>query len=156
MKIINKRKKILIYPKFQIKLIILNLLLVAFIIGSVVFFINQSFTNLHEQGISANLSASHPYFGFLKYQSSLLYKYLWIGTIVGFVITTWLSLILSFKLAGPIVRLHSYFGEMAKGNDLDKNVSFREGDFFNDLPDLINKAHMVIKENAKAKENKDE
>lgn len=152
----NKRKKILIYPKFQLKLIFLNLLLVVIIIATVTFFINQSFSDLYQQGVDANLGTDHPYFGFVKYQSSLLYKYLWIGSGIGFVITTWISLFLSFKLAGPIVRLHSFFGEIAKGNIQEQDVFFRKGDFFSDLPQLINSALKEIKKKSNTKGSRDE
>jgi hypothetical protein len=56
------------------------------------------------------------------------------------VIASLWGLFYSHKIAGPLYRLNKYFEDAAvKGEPLDKKVYFREDDFFQEVPESINK-----------------
>lgn len=133
------RKNWIIYPAFQLRLILANLLVMLVVLGCTFFAIKKSYQNLHTEGISAQLAADHPYFGFVNYQSDMVFSYLGIAFFVAFILSTIVSIYVSHKVAGPIVRLRGHFKRIADGDSVEK-VAFRKGDFFSDLPEEINKA----------------
>ena len=69
---------------------------------------------------------------------------------VGLVLSYLLTLILSNRLAGPIVRLREHFRKISEGGNLEP-VYFRQKDFFNDLPPLINDALKKVSRGEKQK-----
>lgn len=135
----SMRTKFLIYPKFQISLIIGNLAVMSCMIGAVVVAIYRSYHYLHEQGVAVGLSADHPYFRFVELQSRLVYQALALAFGVGAVVSVVVTLILSQRLAGPIHRLREYFRDIANGGAVQP-LGFRKRDFFSDLPEVINQA----------------
>jgi hypothetical protein len=68
------------------------------------------------------------------------------GWAVSFVTT----LILSHKLAGPIVRLKWYFQQIAKTGHA-KPVHFKKSNFMQDLPPIINQALQKLESGEKEK-----
>lgn len=102
------RKKLLIYPQFQLMLIAINL---------ATYFLT--------------------FFGIFYFFSA---DYIFAALIGGAVVSSVSTLVLSNKLAGPIVRLHLHFKFIAEGGRNIPAVFFRKGDFFNTLPPLINAA----------------
>ncbi len=121
---------------------------------AVAFFVSRSYANLRAQGLAENLKLDHVYFRFIDYQSSLVYTYLGGALAVGFLLSAVMTLILSNKLAGPIVRLHVFFKQIIKGQRPVPAVFFRRGDFFKDLPPLINHAMDVLQREKKKDEDK--
>lgn len=138
------RKNWIIYPQFQLRLILANLFVMVIVLASTYFAIRHTYQNLHSEGLNAHLAPDHPYFGFVNYQSNMIYSYLGIAFLVAFILSTLVSVFISHKVAGPIVRLRGYFKRIAEGNSVEK-VAFRKGDFFSDLPEEINKAIERIK-----------
>jgi hypothetical protein len=138
------RKNWIIYPKFQLQLVVANLVVMLIVLGLTYLFINQSYENLLNEGVSAQLDAEHPYFGFVKYQSGIVYSYLGLSFLVAFLLSTIASIYISHKVAGPIVRLRGHFKKISEGAPVEK-VAFRRGDFFSDLPGEINKAFDKVK-----------
>lgn len=134
------RKKLLIYPKFQLTLLALNV--VSIVMTNLVFylFVNQSYKDLRLEGIDNNLPIDHAYFQFLDYQWKIIFKYLGLAMGINILLFGVFTIILSNKLAGPIIRLHSYFKNIILGQRPVPSVFFRKGDFFRDLPPLINEA----------------
>ena len=134
------RKKFLIYPKFQLTLLALNV--VSIVMTNLVFylFVNQSYRDLRMEGIDNNLPADHAYFQFLDYQWKIIFKYLGLAMGINIILFGIFTIILSNKLAGPIIRLHSYFKNIILGQRPVPSVFFRKGDFFRELPPLINEA----------------
>jgi hypothetical protein len=136
------RWQLLIYPRFQLTLLLIE----AIVISSVFFFIivqaSRSYRKLRELGEGAGLAATHSYFKVLELQFQNLQTHLLIAFGVGFLVSALATLALSNRLAGPIVRMTEYFkrinetGEWSESNELH----FRKGDFFSELPPLINKA----------------
>ena len=98
------RSKLLIYPRFQLTLISVNVLVMGLVLAFVWLQTSRSFRELQAMGVQAGLSPEHAYFKFLKFQSAYLNSYLLIGLIAGIAVSAIFSLFLSQRLAGPIVR----------------------------------------------------
>lgn len=115
------RKKLLIYPQFQLLMIAINL---------ATYFLT--------------------FFGIFYFFSE---KYIFGALIFGAIFSSVATLILSNKLAGPIVRLHLHFKFIAEGGKNIPAVFFRKGDFFTSLPPLINSAMDRMKKETEAIED---
>lgn len=100
---------------------------------------SQSFDLLREMGREARLPESHAYFKFISMQAELLYQHLAIALIVAFFVSTVVTLFLSHRLAGPIVRLKGHFIRIAESGKAER-IQFRKNDFFLDLPPIVNSA----------------
>jgi hypothetical protein len=68
-----------------------------------------------------------------------------IALVVGVLATGITTLLLSHKMAGPMIRLRNYFGQISKDGDFPETLNFRNGDFFQDLPPMINQAFAALK-----------
>jgi hypothetical protein len=55
------------------------------------------------------------------------------------------TLILTHKMAGPLMRLKGFFGDVAKTSEFPEALRFRDGDYFQDLPPAINGAFGALK-----------
>jgi hypothetical protein len=141
-----------IYPRFQGMLIVANVFLMGIVFALVAALTYRSYTRLLQQGTLLGLPAGHPYFQFLQIQFTTFLTHLGVAFIAGTVLTSTATLLLSHRLAGPIVRLKGFFGQIA-GNGLGPSsaVTFRTGDFFAELPEIINRALAKIVEQERAK-----
>ncbi len=140
------RLRLIIYPKFQLSLLLGNVLVTSGIFFFVYMSVKEAFTSLHDDGVRIGLEAGHPYFKFVEYQSETILKGIFFYFIIGVLISTLWMLLLSNKLSGPILRLRGYFAQIAEGKKDYSPISFRKGDFFIDLPPVINKALERISE----------
>jgi hypothetical protein len=138
-KSLKNRLRIITYPKFQLTLLIGNFIVTGSIFGSVYFFVNKAFAKLIADGIAAGLDQQHAYFQFLEYQMATINSYIFYSFTLGFVLSSVWMLILSHRLAGPILRLKGYFAQIARGESYPE-IKFRQNDFFTDLPPVINEA----------------
>ncbi|MGK5083201.1 hypothetical protein WDW37_07825 [Bdellovibrionota bacterium FG-1] len=131
----------LIYPKFQLGLIGVNALVMAGAMALVAYQFHRSMQKLKEMGRVAGLTEGHAYFRFLDLQSTTISSYIGIAFVVAFCLSLVLTLVFSHRLAGPIVRLKGFFRAISEGKEpVQYSVKFRQGDFFGDLPPLVNSA----------------
>lgn len=136
----KKRVNFLIYPKFQLGMILINLFLIIFVFGVTFFQAFGTFRRFSEIGESIQLPPDHAYFRLIEFQGSRLYSSLIVSFTVAFILSGILTLLISHRLAGPIVRLRGYFRRIAQTRSVEEPLKFRERDFFDDLPDAINDA----------------
>ncbi len=134
----KKRTKLLIYPKFQLPLIFLNILIFFAITAIQLIVSHRAFTNFKELGETAGFESHHPYFAFIERYEAEFIQYALIGAGLGLLCFVIANLILSHKISGPICRLKSYFSALEK--DKKPTLSFRKNDFFSELPAEINSA----------------
>tara|TARA_B100000925_G_scaffold151762_2_gene113841 strand:+ start:4478 stop:4918 length:441 start_codon:yes stop_codon:yes gene_type:complete len=130
-------KNFLIYPKFQLVLIGVNC---VFLIGSflfVYFGVYKGFDSLKQAGVNAKVSSSHPFYKYLEYQESYILQYVIIALVVSLILTILFSMILSYKVVGPIKRLGLDLEKFINGENIE--FSSRKGDYFREIPELINK-----------------
>lgn len=133
------RKNFLIYPKFQLLLIGCNIAIMTMGFLTIYLGLHHFFAQLHARGVDSGLSLDHYYFIFLGGQSRQLYGLVGGAYVLSTLISSLFTLYLSQKIAGPILRLKSYFNGIEKGAAL-KELQFRKGDFFEELPQTINEA----------------
>ncbi len=138
-----KKKKfrwnLLIYPKFQLTLVFLVLVVFVTTLGCITFEFWQTFENLNNVGLQSNLGQNHVYFEFLRAQRVTLFKIIAYVGGVGLLLSLLVSLYVTHRLAGPLVRLKSHFERMGNTGEF-REIHFRENDFFEELPEIINVA----------------
>jgi len=133
------RYKLMIYPRFQVTILMFN-----FFIAMGIFFltnwrINAYFNQMRKLGEDASFPGEHIYFKFVSLQEAGLESSMIQIALVGLILSTLGFLILSHKISGPMIRLKRYFSNISQTQKVDP-ISFRNGDFFSDLPALINGA----------------
>jgi hypothetical protein len=74
----------------------------------------------------------------VNYHTEQFYRNLGLGFAIGILASSVLTLILSHRLAGPIVRLKKFFEALGQKGDSPSTLQFRKMDFFSDLPPVIN------------------
>lgn len=62
-----------------------------------------------------------------------------IGITVSFVISFILGIIISHRVAGPMVKLKKHFENVAQDIENETSVHFRDGDFFREVASAYNK-----------------
>lgn len=136
----NRRRipKLLVYPRFQLLLIGSNLgILLLTFVG---FWITSQEII---QGLSpaAKLSGVEVEFfqRYLAYQESQFRTAFLVAVILAVAVSGGVTLILSHRVAGPILRLKNFLRDITT-NDQTRPLSFRDGDFLSDLPSLVNDA----------------
>ena len=138
------RKKYLIYPKFQVTLLVANAIALASFFALILVVMamsNQEMTILGEQ---AGLTAEHPYFQFLDVQAKSLAASIVVAAGVALLATTVFFVWLSHRLVGPLVGMKSYLAAYQKaaesGQPLPPPIQFRKEDYFQDLAQSLNDA----------------
>ncbi len=131
------RLKILIYPKFQLRLIISSVLLnlTAFLI--LYLNVDYFFDSLLNAGQMAGAISGDPFFTFVQNQKEKLTQLIVLSLILSTLITSIIILWISQKIAGPLYRLQVYLKYTIETGDI-KKLSFRKGDYFLEIADLIN------------------
>ena len=140
----TKRQQFLVYPKFQLLMVGVQMIVLAFSLIPIGLVIMRSFDVLEKTAVQSGLSRDNGFFHFIVVQKQLILgSALWpllAGILVNLAITIWLS----DKLVGPIVRLKREFTEMESTGEVQE-VAFRKGDFFSDLPPIVNRALKRLK-----------
>jgi hypothetical protein len=144
------RKFALVYPRFQLLLMVCNLSVLTVAFAAVVMNVAASYAVLRQQGISAGMPPDHSYFNFLDLQARLIYKSIALALGLSFLGMGLVTLWLSNRLAGPIVRLREYFRNIAVSGNYDA-LRFRKDDFFPDLPEAVNDALTTLKPHSQDK-----
>src|SRR4051794_26046032 len=89
------RKKLLIYPRFQLTLIVINALLMMGAFGISLYQSSEVFNRFVKLGNSIQLAPDHPYFQMIKFQSNSLYSHLILAFLVAILTASFTTLILS-------------------------------------------------------------
>lgn len=134
-----KKGKLLIHPNFQIKFICflvgaLFLALLFFYLGEVYFM-----KEITAYGKELNLPPNHAFYKLLGLQKSLMNKVFIFTSIFIFLYLVIFGLVLSNRVAGPLIKLRSYFEDMAETGEL-KKIHFRDGDFFKEIEKSFNES----------------
>lgn len=135
----KKKRRLLVYPEMQTPLIFANM---AILLGLTAVFVAAFYagnSKLIGLGEMSGFDTNHTYFKFIQYQASVFYKYIALGSVVGMALSTFVTLWISRRMAGPIVKLESYFDKMAE-NGKFQEIKFRKDDYLHPLGKKINKA----------------
>jgi hypothetical protein len=133
-------KKFLINTEFQIQFIA-SLLLISVVSMSIIYLANDYFFHTYmEKGQLLNLPPDHPYFLMIHEQKRFMTKvFIAVALSISGVAVIW-GLFYSHKIAGPLYRLQRYFvNAAALDPQLKTKIYFRDDDFFQEVPDSINR-----------------
>jgi hypothetical protein len=137
----NRRstKNLLIYPQFQIPLIVFNL--GALGLSLLVFWVTSQKV-LGDLEPAAKLSGVEIDFfrKYLQYHSRQLHIMFAVSGFITLLVSFVSTLVLSHKIAGPMVALRHYFRKVKDGVQPMPRLKFRDFDFLQDIPPLINEA----------------
>lgn len=146
----RKTKNLLIYPTFQFSLIGFQGLMMALAFAIVVIENQMAFSHLRMMGVSSGLNPEHPYFRFVDQQAHSFLLHTSIAFAIALLVSSWITLYLSFKLAGPVLRMKGYFSKIAEQGENGVDVlRFRNGDFFAELPEFVNTAVQRLMKDSK-------
>lgn len=141
-------KNYLVYPKFQLNLVLIGVLISAISFFVLSFEIHQSFEYLMNIGQRLNFKSDSGYFKLLETQKALLTKNLiFVGLISAF-FSSIISIYVSHRIVGPIYRLRKYFQDAKIEGGPKLPLKFRDNDYFEDLPKTIN--DVLFKEEKKS------
>ncbi len=145
----RKIRNFLIYPRFQLSLVFTQTLLLTVLYLFARWGVDTAFEKLHASGVTSGFNANHPYFAFVAAQKNMVMQYFTTAVIACAVLYAVVSIVLSHRLAGPLVRLRTIFHRIGdQGWDGIESIRFRQGDFFQDLPPEINRAFQRLSQDA--------
>lgn len=139
------KRKYLVYPKFQMTLIIVNSLVTIVLFGFTALLVVRSHIYLESLVRQTRLPAQNLFSQLLTQQLRTLLIYMGLAVLVGVFTMAITALMLSHKMAGPMIRLRNFFNGIAKNGDFPEELHFRDGDFFTDLPPTVNQAFTALK-----------
>jgi len=139
------RRKYLVYPRFQLTLMVMNALITLALFSLIAYLVMKSHLYLENLVRQTRLPAQSLFIQLLAQQLRSLLIYMFAALGVGLLTTVTFTLLISHRMAGPIIRLRGYFTQIGKTGDFPEDLRFRQGDFFQDLPPTINNALLVLR-----------
>ena len=134
-----RRLNLLLFPRFQLTLIGINLLILILMASVIWIEMSRSFSDLASVGGMAGPGAEY-FKEYLGYQISKLQQSMLISLILGVVVCVFMTLLLSWRFVGPLVNLRRFFETIVRGTKPTPKLQFRQGDYLDDLPPLVNRA----------------
>lgn len=138
--LILREKKFLINKNFQLQFMI-SLLVISICSMSIIYFANDYFFYTYlQKGEALDLPPDHPFFLMILEQKQFMRTvFICVAASISAIACIW-GLFFSHKIAGPLYRLQRYFTQAAIDKEnLNRKIYFRENDFFQEVPDSINK-----------------
>ncbi|MEA9355083.1 hypothetical protein SHI21_02670 [Bacteriovorax sp. PP10] len=96
------------------------------------------FWNFEQTGYSVGIPEGHIFFRFIADQRSLMNTILLIAAPIITLVTCYIGIKLSHRVAGPIYRMTKHLEELNEKGEI-KEVKFRENDYFLELQNEFNK-----------------
>lgn len=152
-----REKKFLINNDFQVQFM-LSLLLISICSMSVIYLANDYFFHSYMQkGQALNLPPDHPFFLMIHEQKKFMtHVFIVVALSISTIAGLW-GLFYSHKIAGPLYRLNRYFTQAAKDSaPLSQKIYFRDDDFFQDVPESINKYIDSMRASIKKEQDQDQ
>jgi hypothetical protein len=134
----RKVQSLLIYPKFQLSLIKAAVFSSGLVGASYLAANAYFFGRFHQVGKALGLPEDHAYFQFLLTQQKTMYWVLGTTSVLACGILCVGAIILSHRVAGPLIRLKRHMDAISEGA-APGPISFREGDYFEDLAESFNR-----------------
>ncbi|MCC2679645.1 MAG: hypothetical protein K0R29_2221 [Pseudobdellovibrio sp.] len=121
--------------------------LLASVVPLVILFVFQLrlFNEQIKSGQLSELPETHPYFVFMNTFQSQFMNMFGLAVLASVITCFILGVIVSHRVAGPLVKITDHFDRIADGTEEDKEIKFREGDFFHDLAKSYNKRLKNVK-----------
>jgi len=126
-------------------LIMVNSVVTIVLFGFTSLLVVRSHIYLETLVRQTRLPAQNLFSQLLTQQLRNLLIYMFIAAFIAVLTMGITALLLSHKMAGPMIKLRNFFNGIAKSGDFPETLSFRNGDFFQDLPPTINQAFTSLK-----------
>lgn len=155
----NRRKNILSNPKEQMRIITFFSIL-AIIYAAINYFINMRALHTLANKIidtTQSVEVRHDVGILLTQQSSILNIQLIIFTLLAISMLIMGVVLMSHRIGGPIYHITKYMREISNETTQPRPISFRKGDFFNEMADAFNtfqKKQGILKKTTKDNVNK--
>jgi len=149
---LKKRKNFLIYPKFQLSLIAGNTLIISAAFFIILAFANQTHGEILQSAIDAKVSIKHPFFKFSNFQFNEYKNSLYLGMSLVLVISNIITLAITHKIAGPLVRLRNELNTVSQTGKI-ATLKFRKKDLFIDIADKYNAAMSKVSRKDRSDDN---
>ncbi len=123
----------------------MNAFITVILFGMVIFFVVRSHLYLQNLVQQTRLPAQNLFIQLLTDQLRTLLIYMFIALGGAVIFMSIFTLMISHKMAGPVIRLRNFFNQISKTGEFPDPVKFRDGDYFQDLPPTINAAFSALK-----------
>jgi ABC-type spermidine/putrescine transport system permease subunit II len=140
------RRKLLILPKFQLLLVGINLAVILLISLITWISIRNALTDLRPLAGLSGIEVNY-YKHYLDYQANSFQTALLVSFVIAVIASTLITLVASHRLAGPLVRMRNFLRTVVELEKPVPPLEFRDGDYFSDIPPLVNR--LVTKLNEK-------
>lgn len=140
----RKWRNFLIYPRYQLAILIGHLLIL--VAGFIVIYyqVQNSFFQLDEVASAKNILASPLYKELVLYQENFILTTIFSTMIYCFVVAALFSIVFTHKSAGAIYGLKKYLKDIAE-QGWKRPLIFRKNDLHQELPEIVNAAIERIK-----------
>jgi hypothetical protein len=132
----NRRKKYLLNPKFQLKIMAYFLAFTLFNLVIYYVAIHLFFFRFETIATELGIPENHVFFRFLSEQKSVMNLIFLASSIFTISSLSLIGLMISHRIAGPIYSLCQYLKNFGVGSG--EEFELREGDFFQELPQNVN------------------
>jgi hypothetical protein len=143
------RMRLLIFPKFQLPVIAINLGVILVMSTIIWVGVQNAFMDLKPAAGLSGVEGEY-YKHLLDYQIGAFERSLLLSLLAGAVVSTVLTLVITHRFSGPLLRLRGHFKSICQGSGPIPRLEFRDGDYLSDLPPLINGAIDRIESEKKA------
>jgi hypothetical protein len=130
-------KNYLIFPRFQLHLLLICLGLTVLILLTIYGVFLLSLSHLYEMGEELRFGPESGYFRLLDGQKIFFQKYLLIAGSGAFFISGLVSIVFSHRIVGPLYRLKLHLQQTQQAGN-QAPLQFREKDYFAEIPSLLN------------------
>tara|TARA_Y100000385_G_scaffold224036_1_gene234216 strand:+ start:197 stop:676 length:480 start_codon:yes stop_codon:yes gene_type:complete len=140
----RKWRNFLIYPRYQLAILIGHLLILAGGFVIIYYQVQSSFFQLDEVASAKNILASPHYKELVLYQENFILTTIFSTMIYCFVVAALFSIVFTHKSAGAIYGLKKYLTDVAE-KGWKRPLTFRKNDLHQELPEILNAAIDRIK-----------
>ena len=149
------RSRIFIMPRFQLLMLSINFAVMVIFSAVLWISVHNTFLEL-EPAASLTTLEGRFYKEFIEYQLSNFKEALLIATGVAGLVSSVVTIVISHRLAGPLVRLGTFFESVAKSPGKIPLLTFRDSDYLRDLPTIVNAALERVQQAAEMHEDEEQ
>ncbi|MCC7442987.1 MAG: hypothetical protein IT285_15245 [Bdellovibrionales bacterium] len=139
-----RRRRLLVYPGFQLALFFVNTVIMTCAFTAVGLLTTFSVSRMRARGTLEAFAPADEFVRFLDFQEQLVYLHLGAALVLAFAFSWVVTLMVSHKMAGPLVRLKRHLEALADHGEAPP-LDFREDDYFTEIPPLMNRAVARLK-----------
>ena len=141
----------LIFPRFQLSLLVINLMILFGAIGIIAYQANKNLMVLKSFAVQHNIHTNQIFLEMMESFRGELQMTLWLAVIASLIVCFIYTIVFSHKVVGSVYRLKSYFKDIAV-NGYQGKLVFRDGDLNPEIPEVVNEAIERIKKDEKSPE----